>query len=162
MTPNPYTADQTYIKQWFHGMEDTRLKKQDEICYKLYPKTEAAIKQYHHEDTICKTVTVSLKEVLLCSVNVSHTIRLWNEWFWLHHDLMAEVYSVQDVYVAEVNIDEEQGQVSDVCSSQSHDGPPQIPLCQIWFWVIVTIIKIIVEIVMGRKQWISYISRYYY
>lgn len=54
------------------------LKKQEEIfatpgkriCYKVYPKTEAAIKQYHHEDTVCKTVTVSLKEVLPFSVNV--------------------------------------------------------------------------------------------
>jgi hypothetical protein len=36
---------------------------------------------------------------------------------------MAEVYSVQDVYGAEVNTDEEQGQVSDMYSSQSHNGP---------------------------------------
>jgi hypothetical protein len=36
---------------------------------------------------------------------------------------MAEVYSVRDMYGVEVNINEEQGQVSDTCSSQSHDGP---------------------------------------
>jgi hypothetical protein len=35
---------------------------QKRIHYKLYAKTEAAIKQYHHEDTICKTLIMSSME----------------------------------------------------------------------------------------------------